>query len=228
VKVIICTVEVEDSFTADINSLCQLQDYMVWNKEELWNGIKDRELVYIVSDGDDGSKAVSLVPELVSSSLEGYDMLVIAEKIEGDAFFTLTALAIVASVGLAGTTIAGVATAVILANVLTAVLMLAVSFAIGQLVQALSPTNSMNGDPSQQQKNYMFNGLQNITEQGGNVPIIVGECLFGGVRIGANISTDNIKVGAELTLDKAIKEVTIADLTNPAVCLESTWYRITA
>jgi predicted phage tail protein len=94
---------------------------------------------------------------------------------------------------------------------------------IGELIQMLSPSMTMEGDGSKAQKNYIFNGIVNIKEQGGSVPLIFGECLFGGVVLGMNIKTTDIAVGSDLTVDRGIPEIPLSSLSTVN---KSIWYRI--
>lgn len=209
--VCIYTSELQESRTINISNLLQLVNYLENNESELWDKIKDKKLVYAVVDSTEKYQEQVLRPEIFSSDLSNYDTLLIAEKMEGEAFFTAAAIA--ATMGIAAQGFAAAA----IAFTLNTVVAIAISMAIGAIVQMLSPTNTINSDPSspgQAQKNYTFNGIPNIREQGGAVPMIFGECLFGGVLISADLYTSS-------------NNLTFTPVASVAASGgDSTWYRV--
>jgi predicted phage tail protein len=218
VFVIIVTSSLETSFECEVDNLLQLIDYLKNNKEIYWNEIKDKKLSYTLAM--ESGEAQALYPNMLSSTISNYDILVISEKLVGHYGLTAIVTGLLIGIGV-GETIAGVAAVVIVA-VGYAVL----SWAVGQVIQALSPTNSIAGDSSQSQKRYIFNGIPNIKEQGGSIPLFFGEGLFGGLVIGLVIKTIDININDDITVDQNIKSIALVDMKNPSVVTESSWYRI--
>lgn len=194
-KIIFYTPEHEESFEADIPNLVQLYDYLRINKPKIFKEISTKELCYSLYD-ESKEKAFPILPTMLDFDFTDYPILVICPKLQGEAIFTSIATAtmaaisglstaavaaaasagtLVATVGL-GTAIAGYAVATIVT--------IGLVIGLGMLIRSLSPQNKLdnNQDPSQVSK--LFNGVPNITEQGGSVPVVFGTCLFGGVRIG--------------------------------------------
>jgi predicted phage tail protein len=222
--VCICTSDLQESRTINISNLLQLINYLENNEPELWDKIKDKKLAYAVVDSTERYKEQVLRPEIFSSDLSNYDILVIAEKVEGEALFAgmaaaVSAAAFTAAGGVAAGSIAVTAAMIgtAVGYVAAAVIMIGISMAIGAIVQMLSPTNTINSDPSspgQAQKNYTFNGIPNIREQGGAVPMIFGECLFGGVLVSADLYTSS----------NNLTSATVASVAEAGG--DSTWYRV--
>lgn len=192
-NIIFWTPEETVSFEANVDSLSHLMSFLQFNKIDLYDKLLKNSYSYTVYKLET-EKAYSLYPEMLQSSLKEYDVLVVAPKLEGEAIFTAIATAtmsaisglttaavsaaaaagtLVSTVGL-GTAIAGysVATIAIVGTII----------ALGYLMQALAPNTEVTGDPSE--VSGLYNGVPNITEQGGSVPVVFGNCLFGGVRIG--------------------------------------------
>ena len=222
--VCICTSDLQESRTINISNLLQLINYLENNEPELWDKIKDKKLAYAVVDSTERYKEQVLRPEIFSSDLSNYDILVIAEKVEGEALFAgmaaaVSAAAFTAAGGVAAGSIAVTAAMIgtAVGYVAAAVIMIGISMAIGAIVQMLSPTNTINSDPSspgQAQKNYTFNGIPNIREQGGEVHMIFGECLFGGVLVSADLYTSS----------NNLTSATVASVAEAGG--DSTWYRV--
>lgn len=210
--VIIVTAGYETSFEADILNLLQLVDFLQNNYKEVWDKIKDKKLTYTVCDKE--GNGFPLYPGMHKSDINSYDLLVIAEKLEGQALFSSLIAAVAASLAVStATATAIVATAVIIGSAV-------LSYALGQVMQALSPTAEVQGDASQ--KNYMFNGIPNVSEQGGSVPLLLGEGYFGGVIIGIVIDTLDMSVSGTLTINDDIETIAAASIKNAT---QSTWYR---
>ena len=124
---------------------------------------------------------IALHPQMVSTDFHGYDELLIVPDIGGD-ITAAAILAVLPAVGAVG------------AAVIATVINIAISIALSFIVQLLSPTLSFDSDPAQAQANRLdsslFNGAPNIREQGGSVPIVVGNTHAGGVLISAGISSE--------------------------------------
>ena len=174
-KIIFYTPEYEESFEANIPNLVQLYDYLRVNKPKIFKEVSTKELCYSLYDANK-EKAFSILPTMLDFDLTEYKVLVVCQKLEGAAIFS----GIVSAMLAAG---ASMTAAVSVATVVTVGLVIG----LGMLVRALSPQNKLdnNQDPSLLSK--LFNGVPNITEQGGSVPVVFGNCLFGGVRIGLRL-----------------------------------------
>lgn len=229
--VIIYTKEIDEKFEIDVKNLPQVIDYLKNNKKDVWDIIKATPLVYSLGDSNNRLRPIPIYPEGVQVSFSSYNTLLIGEKVELSAPAAAAAVAAYASSAAfvaaggvaAGTAAATAATlASIAAYALTYVAVsLAVSLAIGAVIQALSPTTSVSGDPSISQSNKIFNGVPNIKEQGGSVPIVLGKCIFGGVVIAADMySVSTGLVGTSV----AVGEGGEPPLVN--VPANSNWYRV--
>ena len=186
-KIIFYTPEYEESFEANIPNLVQLYDYLRVNKPKIFKEISTKELCYSLYD-ENKEKAFPILPTMLDFDFSEYPILVICPKLEGEALFTTIATtiatAVTAAVAAAGAT-AVVATVV--GYAVATIVTIGLVIGLGMLIKSLTPQNKLdnNQDPSQLSK--LFNGVPTITEQGGSVPVVFGNCLFGGVRIGLRL-----------------------------------------
>jgi hypothetical protein len=220
-KVIFYTEELEDNFEVTIKNLMQLYDYLKVNKPKVFEEVSKKELCYTVYD-ESKEKAYPILPTMLDFDISGYGFLVICPKLEGEAFFSTIAMATTAAI--AGTAMTAAATtvaaaglgAVIAGYVVATIVTVGIIIALGMLIKALSPQNklSANQDPSEVSK--LFNGVPNITEQGGSVPVVFGNCLYGGVRIGLRF---------EVALDN-YTDVAIVNSFAEIAGLPSTWLKL--
>jgi hypothetical protein len=173
-----------ERFNLQILNLVQLYDYLRVNKPIVFKEVSERNLCYTVYEGIK-EKAYPILPTMLEYDISNYDILVICPKLSGEMFFTTIALSIAASI--AASTAISLATATIIGYAVATVIYVGVIIGLGMLVRALSPQNKLdnNQDPSNLSK--LYNGVPNITEQGGSVPVVFGNCLFGGVRIGLRL-----------------------------------------
>lgn len=229
--IIIHTKEVKESLEIEASNLPQIVDYLKNNRATLWESIKKSKLSYTLGDLTNTIHPISIYPEGVNVNFSTYNILLIGEKVELSAPAAAAAVAAYASSAAfvtAGGVAAGAAAATaatiasIAAYALTYVAVsIAVSLAIGAIIQALSPTSTVSGDPSTSQSNRIFNGVPNIKEQGGSVPIVLGKCIFGGVVIAA----DMYSVSSGLTgTSVAVGVGGETPLVN--VPANSNWYRV--
>lgn len=200
----IFTSNYKEEFEVDIMNLCQLKDYLIHNKKHIWDEIKNKELSYAVLNiQEDNLDKQILYPNMLTADISSYNSLIIVEKIEGEALFTALSTILVASVlGVSTATAATLAITAFVATFLTSILVIGIVYGIGQLIQMLMPTQKLDRDPSVNQKNLLFNGIPNTKEQGGSVPLIFGECYFGGVQIGVKLSTVDYIVGRDIVYDE--------------------------
>jgi len=172
-----------ERFNVQIVNLVQLYDYLRINKPDIFKEVAEKELCYTVYT-EDKEKAYPILPTMLEFDLSNYHVLVICPKITGDALFTSIAASVTAAVAAAG---ASAAAAAAVGYVVATVVVVGLVIGLGMLVRALTPQNKLdnNQDPSNLSK--LYNGVPNITEQGGSVPVVFGNCLFGGVRIGLRL-----------------------------------------
>ena len=188
--IIIYTKDFKDSFEIEASNLLQVVDYLKNNKQVLWEEVQKTELTYTLGALDPNIKPIKIYPNGITVDFGTYEILLIGDKVELSYAAAAAAVAYTAAyvaVG-AGASLAAATAVSIAAYAITYVaISAAVSLAIGAIIQALSPTSSISNDPSASQKNMIFNGVPNVKEQGGSVPIILGNCIFGGVIISANM-----------------------------------------
>ena len=182
-KIIFYTPEYEESFEANIPNLVQLYDYLRVNKPKIFKAVSTKELCYSLYD-ENKEKAFPILPTMLDFDFSEYPILVICPKLEGEALFTTIAATVTAAVAAIGAT-AFVATVV--GYAVATIVTIGLVIGLGMLIKSLTPQNKLdnNQDPSQLSK--LFNGVPTITEQGGSVPVVFGNCLFGGVRIGLRL-----------------------------------------
>jgi predicted phage tail protein len=143
--------------------------------------------------------------------LEEYNLLVIAPKLEGGV--SAIAAGILAAFG---TTAAASTAAAVAAYAAAVIITVGIIVALGYLMQALSPNKKLDGNTDPSEASRIFNGVPNITEQGGSVPVVIGNCLFGGVRIGLKF---------EVALNSYADTRTVASFTE-AMAYPSSWLKI--
>jgi predicted phage tail protein len=141
---------------------------------------------FVLADSTREDSFVALVPEVVFSSFEGFDTLLIVPEIEGNEPISIT-VAAAAAMGLTGTA------AMVAAYVMTAVIYMAVSIGLNMLMSALSPTPEFSQDPAAaQNKSNLFNGAPIVRNQGGSVPLIFGNPYCGAVLISSGAFTEEV------------------------------------
>lgn len=230
--IIVHTKDVKESFEIKASNLPQVVDYLKNNKAELWDSLKDNKLSYTLGDLSDTIRPMPIYPNGVTVNFDNYNLLLIGSLVElaepfsagAAAAYAASAAAYAGAAGVAATSAGAIAAGVAAAAIYTVgyiAVMAAVSMAIGAIIQALSPTSTVSGDPSTSQSNRIFNGVPNIKEQGGSVPIVLGKCIFGGVVIAA----DMYSVSTGLTgTSVAVGGGGETPLVN--VPANSNWYRV--
>lgn len=179
-KVIFYDKDLADSFDANIPNLVQLYDFLRVNKPAIYKMVSLRNYSYTVYKKD-CDRAYPILPEMVQSDLSEFDCLVIMMPVQGEIGITTIASAIISAAAITSTWAVVAVYAVVTIAVIGAV------YALGMLIRSLTPNQKITGkDPTEVSK--LFNGVPNITEQGGSVPIVYGNCLFGGVRIGLKLT----------------------------------------
>jgi predicted phage tail protein len=179
--------EVFELFASNIKeviSLLRLQKGDSFADELLNNNYK-----FVLADSTREDSFVALVPEVVFSSFEGFDTLLIVPAVEGNEPISATsAIAIAASAATSGAISAATA-----ALIMNTVIMMAVSIGLNMLMSALSPTPEFSSDPAaQQNKSNLFNGAPIVRNQGGSVPLILGNPHCGAVLISSGAFTEEV------------------------------------
>jgi predicted phage tail protein len=179
--------EVFELFASNIKevvSLLRLQKGDSFADELLNNNYK-----FVLADSTREDSFVALVPEVVFSSFEGFDTLLIVPEIEGKTGIELAGMAAVAG-ALASATGMSLATALFIVNTIT---MMAISIGLNMLMSALSPTPEFSQDPAAaQNKSNLFNGAPIVRNQGGSVPLIFGNPYCGAVLISSGAFTEEV------------------------------------
>jgi predicted phage tail protein len=179
--------EVFELFASNIKevvSLLRLQKGDSFADELLNNNYK-----FVLADSTREDSFVALVPEVVFSSFEGFDTLLIVPEIEGKTGIELAGMAAVAG-ALASATGMSLATALFIVNTIT---MMAISIGLNMLMSALSPTPEFSQDPAAaQNKSNLFNGAPIVRNQGGSVPLILGNPHCGAVLISSGAFTEEV------------------------------------
>lgn len=136
---------------------------------------------YILLPENEAEEAVTLIPEVLASSLLGYSTLIIIRDIDGN----LPVAVVAEALAVAETSFAAIAA--------TALINMGLSMALSSLMAALSPSKEFSKDPAQAQtlESNLFNGGPPVKEQGGVVPIIMGTPYCTGVLISSGISTED-------------------------------------
>lgn len=157
--------------------------------EELTDDILNNQYKYVLMREDDPESAIALSPEVLGSSFEGYDTLIVARDIEGSGEW----IAIAIGGALATTTAAGAVVLTTAGMIVAAVINIAISIGLSFLMSALSPTPEFASDPTEAQKktSALFNGAPIIREQGGIVPWVFGAPYCGGVLISSGVSSED-------------------------------------
>ena len=225
--IIIHTKDVKESFEIEASNLPQVVDYLKNNRKELWESLKDSKLSYTLGDLSNTIRPIPIYPNGITVNFDNYNLLLIGSLVELAEGFSISAIAAsvasyagsAAAAAGAGAGAASAAAAAAYAITYVA-LSVAVSLAIGAIIQALSPTSTISGDPSTQ-SNRIFNGVPNIKEQGGSVPIVLGKCIFGGVVIAADMYSVSTGLTGISVAAGGGGETTLVNV--PA---NSNWYRV--
>jgi predicted phage tail protein len=146
---------------------------------ELTDSIINEKYKFVIFKSSEPESAVALIPDMVVADFGEYDNLMILQDVGGE----IPVVAVAFITGLSSTGFAAMA--------LTAVVNIALSFALNGIMSLLSPTKQFSSDPSAEQKSSnLFNGGVLTMEQGGIVPYLVGNCFTGGIVISAGVSTE--------------------------------------
>jgi len=151
-----------------------------------------------------------------------FEYVYFVEKVEGKLITTASIASFLVGLGLSAGTAAIAAQVIVL--VAQQLLMAAIMYGIGQIMQALSPTQS--SDSMSGNKNFNFNQIPNINTQGSYIPYNFGDYLCGGVVVGRRMDTYSMIVTDNFenpSLPESLPTILKADLSTAA---EGTWYKI--
>lgn len=149
---------------------------------EVTNALLKEKFRYILMDSKNIERSVALQPEIMCSSFQSYDILLIVPDISGE----LPVAAVVGALAAVGVELVADGLAALL---VTVVVNVALSVALSAVMSLLSPTPEYSSDPARTQQSNLFGGAPNIREQGGVVPLIMGAPFCGGVLISSGIFT---------------------------------------
>ena len=177
--------EVFELFASNIKevvSLLRLQKGDTFADELLNNNYK-----FVLADSTREDSFVALVPEVVFSSFEGFDTLLIVPEVDGE---TGIEIGMAAAMAMASATGLSLGTAILIINTIA---LMAFSIGLNMLMSALSPTPEFSQDPAaSQNKSNLFNGAPIVRNQGGSVPLIFGNPYCGAVLISSGAFTEEV------------------------------------
>lgn len=140
-------------------------------------------------------KAIVLNKECFLINLDQFKELFIFPEVKGSDPTGITEAAIIsaaidASVAVGGDSLIAAFVINNAAIIASTIVYAGVSAGLMGIMQLLSPTTSFSTDPAAaQKKSSLFNGAPIITEQGGSVPLWLGESYAGGVLVSSGITT---------------------------------------
>lgn len=164
----------------EILSLLKIQKGKEWTDKLLEGRYK-----YLLAKENDFENMIVLSPEVAMSDFDGFDYLFVVPEVSGEEPFSI-------SFAMLGTTAALATTAqVVAAYAITAILTIAVSYAVSTVMSLLSPTPEFSSDPgTQQQNSSAFSGAPIIRNQGCSVPLVFGTPYCGGVLISSGLFSE--------------------------------------
>jgi predicted phage tail protein len=182
------TFELHADNLKDVLSLLKLQ-----KGEEFTNFILENKFKFVLADSKSEDNFIALLPEVIFSSFEGYDVLFVVPEVSGNDPVSLGMLAMAAFTAVSGVAIAGAP--IWVAGLIGSVMLAGVSIGLNMLMSALSPTPEFSSDPAATQNtSNLFNGAPIIRNQGGSVPLLFGFPYCGAVLISSGISSEEVSV----------------------------------
>lgn len=187
VKVAISLRQVEE-FDIEATGIKTILNYLKMVKgAEYTTRLMEGGFKYVLADSNEKLEPIGLVPEVMFGEFLGYDTLYIIHEVCGEVTVAIVGGAVLGATGV----VIGATTAFVLAAVINMVIAIAISF----IISLLSPTPEFSSDPSQsvdRKQSSLFNGAPMIREQGGIVPIVLGNPFAGGVLISSGVTTEDI------------------------------------
>lgn len=79
--------------------------------------------------------------------------------------------------------------------------------ALGGIAQMLSPTPTLSGGSAAQDRkeSFLFGSGENVTAQGGPVPVVFGEFVVGSVVVSSGLSTEDVGTNPQLNLGVIVR-----------------------
>lgn len=152
-----------------------------WRGVEALQLLKDQQVAVVVS-GDNRSNARPVLPEYLSTPLT-------------DDVTEVHVLPATQGAGIEAALIAWGASAATAAAVSSAIVSIAISVALGAVSRALAPKPQSTGSARPEERpSYIYNGPENVTEQGYMVPIVYGRHMTGSVVVSAGITVEQLGV----------------------------------
>ena len=181
------TPEVFELFASNLKEVVSL--LRLQKGDEFVNELLDNKYKFVLANSKEEDSFVALVPEVVFSTFEGFDILLIVPEVSGE---TGLEIWLAAAMALASATGMSLTTAAFIINTIA---LLAVSVGLNMLMSALSPTPEFSSDPaSAQNKSNLFNGAPIVRNQGGSVPLIFGNPYAGAVLISSGSFTEEVAI----------------------------------
>lgn len=160
-----------------------------------------RDYSIVLVDSSDTLDPLRVNVNLLDVPISSYDKVIFVPRIYGSEPFSFATTFAVSTLGLEGTAAAAVAWTITIATIIT------VSYAMNQIMQAISPTPTIkNAKEAQKRDSNLWNGGQATLEQGGPLPMAFGNPFCsGGVIIASSISTEDRSVNTPVTaiIDKS-------------------------
>ena len=79
------------------------------------------------------------------------------------------------------------------------------AIALGGVAQMLSPTPTASGSSQDRRESFLFGSGENVTTQGGPVPLVFGEFVVGSVVVSSGLSTEEIGGGAAVNTGVVVR-----------------------
>lgn len=127
-----------------------------------------------------GEEFIPIHPQMIAADFSNYESVWVIPDIGGDGGLIVA--------GIAGAAFAGTVTGIAIATIIN----IAIAIALNFIMQLLSPTMSFESDPAEAQKldSNLYSGSPMIRNQGGPVPICVGQCRSIGALISSGITAE--------------------------------------
>jgi hypothetical protein len=187
----------------------------------------DKSEYAIVLQKDLESEPIAWIPG-TGYEVFDFEYCFFVERIKGEFGFSIAAIAglIIGAVGLTGTVLAGGALAIAIlavADLIAIAIIAGVMYGIGQIMQALSPTNTLDSSPY---KNLNFGTQQNIQTQGTYIPYNLGEYICGGVVVGKRLDTYSIVINANSVDPILPKALPVIKKLNLSTAAQGKWFKL--
>lgn len=153
-----------------------------WYGNAIYTDLKDYPTAVLLS-GPDRTNLRQALPEYLDTPL-------------GDDVTDVHVVAVPAGAGIEAALISWGMTATVAAVVSTAIISLATSLVVGAITKALAPKvdNASGQERPDEKPSFLYNGPENVIEQGYMVPVVYGRHMTGSVVVSAGISVEQIPI----------------------------------